>query len=116
MVGFVPIADKNSVVAVGFGERDGDSGAAEDADGAKSTGGFVESERWEIVEAADLIFHLHSIGKVLARRDRTCCPIYSVFERVLPLLDPTPEVIVGNRKYVNMMNSHSFDLSIGVQL
>lgn len=80
MIGFIPVADQNREIAVGIGKRDRNSGPAENSDPAKSAGSFVESERWEIVEAADLILHLQSVGEVLARRNWTRGSVHSIFE------------------------------------
>ena len=79
MIGLVPVADEDSVVAVGIGEGDRDPGAAEDSDAAETAGGLVEGQRGEIVKAADLILYLQNVREVLPWRDWARCSINTVF-------------------------------------
>lgn len=44
VIGFVPVADEDGVIAGGIWEGDGDPRAAENTDATESSGGFVESE------------------------------------------------------------------------
>lgn len=90
VVGLEPIADEEGVVGGGRGERDGDEGAAEDADAAEAARGLVEREGREVVVRADLVLHLQHVSEVPPRRDRARRPVHAVLERVPPLLYPVP--------------------------
>ena len=79
VIGAVPVSDEKGVVTGGIREGDGDEGAAEDSDGAETTGGLVEGERGEIVKASNLILDLEDVGEVLSGRDGAGCSINTVF-------------------------------------
>lgn len=90
VIGLVPISDKNSVVTGWVWERDRNSRPAKDPDPSKSTSSFVECQRWEVVEAPNLILHLKNVSKVFPRRDWACCSKNTIFVRVPPLLNSIP--------------------------
>jgi len=69
MIGGVPVTDEHRVLVGRRGERDGNHCSAVDADSAEATSGLTEGQRWEVVEAADLVLGLHAIREVLAGRD-----------------------------------------------
>lgn len=79
VIGLIPVADEDGVVAGGIGKGDRNTGAAEDSDSAETAGGLVEGQRREIVKAADLILDLENVRKVLPGRDWARCSINTVF-------------------------------------
>lgn len=90
VVRFVPVSYENCVISGRVSERDWDTRTAEDTEATKTTGGFVESERREVVETSDLILHLKDVSVVLPRRDRASRPVNSIHVRVPPLLNSIP--------------------------
>lgn len=90
VVGFVPVANKDGVIIGGSREWDRDLGAAGDTNSSKCAGGFVKSERREIVETSDLIFNLKSVGVVLPWWDWARRSVHSVLERIFRILNPAP--------------------------
>lgn len=94
MISLVPVTDEDGVIAGGIREGDGNPGAAENPDPTETTGGLVETERREVVEASDLIFHLENVSEILPRRNWACCSVHTVFVRVPSLLNPIPELTV----------------------
>lgn len=101
VVGLVPVSNENRVVTRGIRERDRNSGPAEDPDTTESAGSLVEGEGREVVEAPDLVFHLHDVGKVPARRDRACRAVHPILVRVPPLLDATPGKKDQKKTFIN---------------
>lgn len=78
MISLVPVADEDSVIARGIREGNGNPGATENSDPTETTGGLVEAEGREVIEASDLIFHLENVGEVFPWRNRACCSVHSV--------------------------------------
>lgn len=99
MISLVPVADEDGVIAGGIREGNGNPGAAENSDSTKTTGGLVESERREVIEASDLIFHLENVSEVLPWRNWACCSVHTVFVRVPSLLNPIPNLTVHNTNF-----------------
>lgn len=79
VISLVPIPNKNSVIASRFVEGNGDPGTAKDPDPSKTTSCLMESKRWEIIEAPNLIFHLKNVCEVSPRWYGTSCSINTIF-------------------------------------
>lgn len=79
VISLVPVTNEDGVIAGGIREGDGNPGAAENSDPTESTGGLVETERREVIEASDLIFHLQNVSEILPRRDWARCSVHTVF-------------------------------------
>jgi len=90
VIDLVPITNEKCVIISWFRERNGNPWPAKDFDGSKTTSCFVESKRWKIEEASNLIFDLKCICEVFPRRDGTCGSINSVLVRISPLLNTIP--------------------------
>ena len=90
VVGSVPISNEDGVFISWIGERNWYQRPALDPNGSEATSCLVEGGRWEVEEGTYLIFRLHFVGEVLARRDRTRCPVCTIFIRILPLLQTSP--------------------------
>lgn len=90
VVRLVPIPNKNGVIPGRVRERNWNTRPAKDPDPSKSTSSLVECQRWEVVEAPNLIFHLKYVSEVLPWWYRARCAVHTVLERVPPLLNPIP--------------------------
>jgi hypothetical protein len=101
VAGGVPVADEHGELVVRRGERDGDQRAAVDADRAEAAGGFVESQRREVEEAADLVLSLHAVSEVLARRDGAVGAGQAILPRILALLQTVPADLAKCSKSVD---------------
>jgi hypothetical protein len=65
-----------------------------DAYGAEAAGGFVQCQRREVEEAADLVLGLHVVSEVLARRDWAIGAGHTILPRVLAVLQTVPAKLV----------------------
>lgn len=78
MINLVPISNKKGEISRWFWEGNWNPWPAEDFDGTKATSCLVESKRWEIEKASNLVFDLKIVGEVLARRNGACSSINSI--------------------------------------
>ena len=58
VVSLEPISNKNGQITSRVRERNRNSRPAEDLDASKAASSLVESKRWKVEKATDLIFHL----------------------------------------------------------
>lgn len=98
VIGLVPISDKNSVIAGRIWEGNGNARSAKDPYSSKPTGCFVECKGREIVKATNLILHLKNVCKVLPRRNRASCSIYTIFKWIPPVLNSIPILAAEKKK------------------
>lgn len=90
VIEFVPITDEDGEIISWIREWNRNQWSAKDFDGSKTTSSFVESKRWKIKEASNLIFDLKLVCEVFTRRNGTCCTINSILKRVSSLLNTVP--------------------------
>jgi hypothetical protein len=86
----VPVPDEQGDVAVRIIERDRHHGAVVDSDGAIPASSALQTEGWEVEEAANLVLELELVGPVPARRNRAVSAGNAILPGVHSHLDAVP--------------------------
>lgn len=78
MISLEPVPSQDGEIPRRSRKRHRNLRTAQDSDATKPASSFVECKGREVVEAANLVFHLKKIGHVLSWRNRTVGPWHSI--------------------------------------